>query len=90
MLTARQAEGNLPCCHLCEDVVGYVPTWRARTAVALTAGFPCQAGSLVMSVQQFVARPQGVSQAGHQEGMRDRRSALVKCVFDVWDKLPRA
>ncbi|CAJ1388535.1 unnamed protein product, partial [Effrenium voratum] len=74
VLTARQAEGNLPCCHLCEDVVGYVPTWRARTAVALTAGFPCQ----------------GVSQAGHQEGMRDRRSALVKCVFDVWDKLPRA
>ncbi|CAJ1388536.1 unnamed protein product, partial [Effrenium voratum] len=70
---------KLPCVSLFTgigglDVVGYVPTWRARTAVALTAGFPCQ----------------GVSQAGHQEGMRDRRSALVKCVFDVWDKLPRA
>ncbi|CAK9011453.1 unnamed protein product [Durusdinium trenchii] len=74
VLKARQAEGSLPRCEILEDVRDYKPTSQAALgAAALLGGFPCQ----------------GVSVAGHQQGLHDPRSFLVAELFRIFDSMPK-
>lgn len=43
VLRARMADGSMPPCTIVDDVVNYESQGAAKEALALTAGFPCQA-----------------------------------------------
>ena len=98
ILAARMMEGSLPQCAIMPDVCGYHPSQSAVDAEWLLAGFPCQASfsdqsravaSLCASLIQLDrSLLQGLSQAGDQQGLDDVRSALVKEVFLVFDRMP--
>ena len=94
VLKARQAEGSLPRCEILEDVRDYKPISQAALgAAALLGGFPCQASfSAVIApclCNFHPLLPQGVSVAGHQQGLHDPRSFLVAELFRIFDSMPK-
>ena len=97
VLAARQGDGMLHTGPIHEDVCLYRsspgPANRAYSthAVGVGGGFPCQAcfhttGAVKLDI---LSSPwQGISQAGHQAGLADERSALLREMFRIYDTLP--
>ena len=87
-------EGTLPTCSVVDNVIGYVPSRKAMDAEAVLAGFPEVLGTWVRlswSCFLLVSLPalKGVSQAGHQAGLKDSRSCLISAAFQTFDQLPK-
>ena len=80
----------MPKCAIAQDVCEYSPSaFAKREAVAVLAGFPCQARAQ-SCLRSFVLKPcKDVSAAGLQKGLKGKRSSLIKRVFDVYDQLPQ-
>ena len=92
VLLARMKDGLLHMAKVSEDVRQY--NGKHTDAVGCGGGFPCKAGleclrlpHVATAVQFAICHSEGVSVAGHQVGMQDARTGLVRHVFRIWDTL---
>lgn len=93
VLQKRMGEGLLHPGKVSEDITDFKPE-KDSPAGGCGGGFPCQACdcdcSLHQKLTEFSRDPrlwQGISSRGSQLGLQDCRSALLKDVFDVYDRL---
>ena len=90
-------DGLLPKCRIHDDVNTFEPTGVECEAEAISAGWPCQAPALgdverAKFVSHCLPTPtatQGISSAGNQAGMSDKRSCLITQTFRILDRCPR-